>query len=268
MNSKTLDVLQDIRRVGDGFQSSTVSTANGVTYGAHHMFTQVVIAEMAAPGKRLLNLQTVFSWGGVGGEPVDVTVETLQSGRSFTFLTLTYRQGERVLTRAEALLTVDEPDYLCYVDSSTVPTGLPTWVEGQMGDLWPGISYRDPSSSIKEASSWYRIQAPVDNHSVTRGLTALATEMGVLGALAAHDDSGGIRPRQGHVNVLAQNVTLYHLADLREGIVVRAAGRYAGQGRAYGDGTILDLTGRPIGSFSTTAVARGETVESGNTPAT
>ena len=257
--AETLAVLRDIRPVGQGFQCSTVLGPNGVTYGAHHLFTQVVIAEMAAPGKRVLNLSTVFAWGGIGGRPIDVTVETLQSGRSFSFLTLTYRQGDRVLTRAEALLTVDEPDHLSYADAGQPTGSMRDWPEGSMGELWPGISHRNPVASIQDSTSWYRTETPITSPSEARGLMALATEMGVLGTLGAHDQTGAIRPRQGHVNVLAQSIALFEAADVHEGVVVRASARYAGKGRANGDGTIVDTAGRLVGTFSTTAVARGET---------
>ena len=259
LSARTLEVLRDIRRTGEGFQCSTVLGPNGVTFGAHHLFTQVVIAEMAAPGKRVLNLSTVFAWGGRGGEPIDVSVDTLQSGRSFSFLTLTYRQGDRVLTRAEALLTVDEPDHLSYTDAGRPTVDMHEWPVGDMGELWPGISHRNPVASIQDSTSWYHTETPITDPSEARGLMALATEMGVLGTLGAHDQTGAIRPRQGHVNVLAQSIALFEAADLHDGIVVRASARYAGRGRANGDGTIADTAGRLVGTFSTTAVARGNT---------
>ena len=247
--------LRDIQRTDAGFHVNTLVTPHGGIYGAYLMLQQVLIAELVAPGKRVISLQTAFANGGVSGEPCDVSVDVLQSGRSFAFLTLTFRQGELIVTRAEVMLTVDEPDFLTHDNPWPPITRDASWPATPSG-IWPGPASRWPNSSPLELAVQYSIDEPNLDASTTRALSALVTEPAVMAALMSFHE---VPAQAGRVagNVLTQNVTLLRPVDLAAGLLVRSRARYAGAGRVHGEGNLEDATGALIGTFTTTGVLRG-----------
>ncbi|MFA7323967.1 MAG: acyl-CoA thioesterase domain-containing protein [Candidatus Nanopelagicales bacterium] len=249
-----LKVLQSIRTVTGGYEAQTLPTAHGSIFGAYLLFQQVLIAEMAAPGKRVLSIQTVFANGGTSGQPCQISVETLQSGRSFAFITLTFRQGDLVVSRAEVMLTTDEADYLHHRNAGLPPEAVDTWAQTPPG-LWPGAAHRWPGSSIEQLDVRFSL-AEQPSPSVTRALVALASEPAVMASLMGFVDVKAASPGRVPGNVLTQTITLLEPADLVAGMVIRSAPRYAGQGRVHGDGTIMDVSGNLLATFDTTGVLR------------
>lgn len=248
--------LRDIRRTETGFDVNTSVTPHGGIYGAYLMLQQVLIAELYAPGKRVISLQTAFANGGVSGEPCQVTVETLQSGRSFTFLSLTFRQAELIVTRAEVMLTIDEPDFLRH-DNPWGPITRGTDWPATAAGIWPGSARRWPNSDPSEMAVAYSIDEPGLDESTTRALTALVTEPAVMAALMSFNEVPPAQAGRVAGNVLTQSVALLRPVDLSKGLLVRSRARYAGAGRVHGEGNLEDESGALIGTFTTTGVLRG-----------
>ncbi|MDO8731043.1 MAG: thioesterase family protein [Actinomycetota bacterium] len=247
--------LRDIRATDAGFDVNTLVTPHGGIYGAYLMFQQVLIAELVAPGKRVISLQTAFANGGVSGQPCQVTVDTLQSGRSFSFLSLTFRQDDLIVTRAEVMLTIDEPDFLSHDNPwASIPVSK-DWPSTGSG-IWPGGATRWPDSDPTQLAVLYATDEPDLDASTARALTALVTEPAVMAALMSFNQ---VPAQAGRVagNVLTQNVALLRPVDLSLGLLVRSRARYAGQGRVHGEGNLEDESGALIGTFSTTGVLRG-----------
>jgi acyl-CoA thioesterase-2 len=249
-----LDVLMNIRPIAQGYDVQTLPTPHGGIFGAYLLFQQVLIAELAAPGKRVISIQTVFANSGTSGQPCQVTVDTLQHGRSFAFLTVTFRQGDLIVTRAEVMLTVDEADYVHHRNTPPAPDGAANWPEGAMG-LWPGAVHRWPGSSLDELALRFSLdEQPAA--AVARALVALATEPAVMAALSGFMTLKAASPGRMAGNVLTQTITLLEPADLVAGVVVGSTARYAGQGRVHGDGRVLSVDGDLLGTFTTTGVLR------------
>lgn len=250
----TLDVLMDIRPHADGYEAQTTPTPHGGIFGAFLLFQQVLIAERAVPGKRVITIQTVFANSGASGQPCQVSIDTLQNGRSFAFLTLTFRQGDLIVTRAEIMLTVDEADYVHHRNTPPAPAGAREWPEGSMG-LWPGAVDRWPGSSLDELALRFSLAEQPDA-SVSRALVALATEPAVMASLTGFMTLKAASPGRMAGNVLTQTITLLEPADLVAGVIVGSTARYAGQGRVHGDGRVLSVDGDLLGTFTTTGVLR------------
>jgi acyl-CoA thioesterase II len=119
--------LAALREVDGGFEADTLPNWMGSLSGAQLMFQQVVAAERIAPDKRVLSLHTIFANGGRSGEPVSIEIETMQSGRSFSSLAITFRQQHLVISRALALMTVEEDDYLRHQVPAPATTNWADW---------------------------------------------------------------------------------------------------------------------------------------------
>ncbi|SEP04917.1 acyl-CoA thioesterase domain-containing protein [Trujillonella endophytica] len=247
--------LLDLRPRERGFTVDTLPTDHGAILGAHELLQQVLAAERAAPGKRVLSLHTVFSSGGRSGEPVDIAVETTQSGRSFAGVTLTLTQGPLLISRAVVLLTADEPDTLHHRAPGPRPAPPDDWTEIDWG-LWPGRTWQRAPGESGEVAQRLATEGLAGDPGVERGLIAMSTEALVMSALITRLE-GGFAFRQGSSNVLAQSVTFLEPVDGAEALVVTAVPTYAGRGRAHGTGTVTDDDGRLLATFQTTGVLRG-----------
>jgi len=250
-----LDDLSQISTTPTGFEVSTLSSPTSGVLGAHLVFQQVVLAERAAPGRRVLELQTSFLHGGFPGERAIVEIVTLREGRSFCFLELTMRQRDTVTCRSEVLLTIDEADFLRCQARDADPVDVSTW-KPSFG-MAP-VSYRlDPASDQRHRTFALTSDDAVDP-ATTRAILAMAAEPEVHLALFGADAEGTceVPLASQSSSVLKQNVTLLEPADLVEGVIVRVTADYAGLGRSHGHGEMTDCSGRLLATFSTTGVLR------------
>ena len=251
---EAIEVLQEVRPSGDGYNCTTLKTPHGGIFGAYQLFQIVIAAELEIPDKRVLSIQTVFANGGSSGDPAQITIDTLQNGRSFAFLTITFKQRDVVISRHEVMLTVDEADFLRHRNAGAPPTQMSQWEELQSG-LWPQVAHRDPQSSIEQLSIRYQLPAQ-PSPTITRAMLALVSEPAVMASLSTYSDIPASSPGRVPGNVLAQTITLLEPADLVSGVVLRTTTQYAGQGRVHGNGTMVDVHGNLLATYSTTGVLR------------
>jgi acyl-CoA thioesterase-2 len=252
--SENLAILSNIRQIDGEYEVATTPTPHGGIFGAYQLFQLVLVAELAAPGKRVISVQTVFANGGESGKPARIKVETLQNGRSFAFLTLTYFQGDVVISRNEIMLTVDEDDFLHHRNPGAPPVDLPSWELTQPG-MWPGQARHWQGSGAEVASLHYRLDEQ-PSATMTRALLALVTEPAVMASMREFNVMPEASAGRMAGNVLVQTITLLEPADLVAGIVLRSTTRYVGQGRIHGEGNIVDVTGQLLATYSTTGVLR------------
>lgn len=251
---EAIAVSQNLRAIEGGFECDTLKTPHGGIFGAYQLFQIVLAAELVVPDKRVFSIQTVFAHGGVSGEPAQITIETLQNGRSFTFLTVTYHQGDTIISRHEVMLTIDESDFLNHRNAGTPPSDVSQWEELQSG-LWPKVAHRDPQSNIQELAVHYQLDAQ-PAPTVTRALLALVSEPAIMASINTYSDIPASSPGRVPGNVLAQTITLLEPANLVSGVILRSTTAYAGQGRVHGRGNMVDVDGNLLATYSTTGVLR------------
>jgi acyl-CoA thioesterase-2 len=254
----TLSALLEMatfRERGGQLEADTAATAHGAIFGAYTMFQQVLAAERALPGKRVISLQTLFANGGVSGQPVQIDVDVLQQGRSFGCVSVTLRQQALVISRAEVLLTSDEDDYLRLQAPAAEPIDSTGWPERGAG-LWPGRTRRDPSSGVEVMTLALQLDEPLVDPGLTRALVALATEPEVMNTLLEYGDVTPSADGRMPANVLTTTVTLLEPADLTQPLILRANPTYAGQGRAHGGGQVLAPAGQLLATYTSTGVLR------------
>jgi acyl-CoA thioesterase-2 len=248
--------LTDLRETQAGFQAETFETPHGAIFGAHLLLQQVLAAERVAPGKRTLSLQTIFANGGRSGEPVDIDVQVMQQGRSFSCVSLAFRQFDVVITRALALLTSDEDDYLRHERPRAALDPDPSgWPEGPPGQ-WPGATQLSPASGPDRVSLRLQLDEPVTDPSLARALVALSTEAQVMRVLLDLGGGSTSAPNRVPANVLTQTLTFVEPIDVNAAFVLNVFPSYAGHGRVHGAGEVLDDAGSLLATFSSTGVLR------------
>jgi acyl-CoA thioesterase-2 len=250
-----IDDLSQFSTTASGFEIPTLPSPTMGVLGAHLVFQQMLLAEQAAPDRRVLELQTTFLHNGFPGEPAAVKIVTLREGRSFCFLELTIEQRAVLTCRSEILLTVDEADFLRGQARGGERLDLSTW-QPSFG-MAPVSYFLDPGSDRRHRRFALMSDDAVDP-TTTRAILAMAAEPEVHLALFGADAEGGSEvPFDSQASaVLKQNVTLLEPADLAEGVVVHVTADYAGLGRSHGHGEMTDCNGRLLATFSTTGMLR------------
>jgi acyl-CoA thioesterase len=230
----------------------SVPSGHGGVLGAQLLGQQVRLAERLVPGKRVQSLQTLFVRAGQADRDMTVDVEHLQSGRSFASLTLTFRQGDVLVSRASALLTTDEPDFLRRV--LTAPP-LPEGAVPVRRALLPWEALAVPTVDAADLDLLLRAPAVGDDPSLWRALVAFTSEVPAVQQVV---DGLGVAVPDARLPgaVLSQTLTFLEPLDVRDWHRVRVVVPYVGAGRLLARGEVFDASGHLAVTFATSGLLR------------
>lgn len=247
-----LPALLAVLDVHPGEPVQSVPSGHGGVLGAQLLGQQVRLAERLAPGKRVQSLQTLFLRPGDAGLPMTVDVEHLQSGRSFASLTLTFRQGDVLVSRANALLTALEPDFLRRV--ATAPP-LPGRMTPVRRALLPWDARAVPTDDPADLDLLLRVAGVGDDPSLWRALLAYTSEVPAVQQVV---DGLGVRVPDARLPgaVLSQTLTFLEPLDVRAWHRVRVVVPWVGAGRLLGRGEVFDADGSLAVTFATSGLLR------------
>ena len=258
----TIDVLLAslaLEPTGPGtFTAPNVPFGGATVFGGQLMAQTVIAALAGQDGKTVKTIQIVFARSAAADAPVEITVEPMQSGRSFASSTVTISQGDRLCTRALVLLTAGEPDLIRHAqpttatstpETSTPGAHLPGAWEVLIGD---GVDVNDPDLvGPAELDVWTRFVGAPDDPATDQALLALATDGFLIGtAMRPH---AGVGQAQAHVTlttgVISHTLTFHEPCPARDWMLLANRSPYAGHGRAYGRADVFDRAGRLVASF-------------------
>lgn len=244
--------LLEVLDVEPGRPVDSVPSGHGGVLGAQLLAQQVRLAERLVPGKRLQSLQTLFVRPGSAEQPMSVDVEQLQAGRSFASLTLTFRQGDVLVSRASALLTVDEPDFLRRVVRAPVPVDSGTPVRRA---LLPWEARALPLADPADFDVLLRAPGVPGDPSLARALLAWTSEVPAVQQVV---DGLGVRVPGSRLPgaVLSQTLTFLEPVDVRDWHRVRVVVPHVGRGRLLGRGEVFDAAGGLAVTFATSGLLR------------
>jgi acyl-CoA thioesterase len=253
----------DLQPAGEGrFRASHHDEGHGVVFGGQLLAQSLLAAARTVPGKQVLSLHNVFARGASPGEPLDVAVDVLQSGRAFASASVTTSQGDRLCTRATVLLHAADDDLIRH--ATPMPDVAPpaAGAAGAVGRWWDvevvdGVDVNDPDAvGPAELRVWTRFPgagAPPagEDPAVHQALLAYASDGFLIGtAMRPH---AGVGQSMAHVSisttVLSQTITFHEPFDATEWLLVDHRSTYAGRGRSYGSAEVFSADGRLVASF-------------------
>ena len=138
-----------------------------VVFGGQLMAQMIMAAVADGDAKYVKSFHTIFSRAGTYHEPIQLHVESFHSGRSWASKLISGWQGERLLTRAMALLTSDEPDLIAHQIDPPEGVSKPDSGEPASGIVFPGGQARTatlPSETVDGVPAlcfWTRMPGPV-----------------------------------------------------------------------------------------------------------
>jgi acyl-CoA thioesterase len=233
-------------------------SGHAVVFGGQLLAQSIVAGSAGHDGKQVKTIHTVFARAASPDAPVEITVEPVQSGRTFASSTVTIAQGERVCTRSLLLLHAGEPDFIRHADVApeiAPPPDAAAAVDGDDGwevQIVGDVDVSDPDLvGPPDLDAWTRfVGAPADP-TVDQALLAFATDGFLIGAsMRPH---AGVGQAQAHrtvsTGVISHTLTFHEPVAAREWMLLSQHGTYAGHGRCYGRANVFRADGALAASF-------------------
>lgn len=252
MDALTLEPVE-----ADRYRASNVRVGE-VVFGGQLLAQSIVAGLTGQGGKTVKTVHTVFARGASPDTPVDITVETMHSGRSFASSAVTISQHDRMCARSIVLLTADEPDLIRHADTpTTASTPETSTVVDHTPGAWEvrvvgGVDVSDPDAvGPAELDVWTRFVGAPDDATVNQALVAFATDGFLIGA--AMRPHRGIGQAQAHVTiatgVISHTLTFHEPCAAAEWLLLSHRSPYAGRGRSYGRADVFRVDGQLVASF-------------------
>lgn len=242
------------------FTGGHAEMGHAVVFGGQLLGQSIVAAAAGHEGKRVKTIHTVFARGAAPGDPLQITVEPIHTGRAFASSTVTIAQGERICTRSLVLLSADEDDFIRHADPEpSVPPPSATDADEWQVHIAGGVDIADPDAvGPPDLAVWTRFGGAPDDPLIDQALLAFSTDGFLIGtAMRPH---AGVGQAQAHVTlstgVVSHTLTFHEPAPAAEWLLLNHHSTYAGRGRAYGRADVFGAGGSLVASFVQDAMIR------------
>ena len=241
-------------------------TARNVVEGGQLLGQAIAAAAKTTPGQRVVSASMIFAKAATFDAPIDVTVEVLRSGRTFSTLEARIEQGGGL--RSAALLLMDAgaddvirasaamPDVAGPNDSVPYDFGL----TGREIRVVDGAYDLDPQRvGPPEIYAWIRFRdAPTESYLHTALLSQAMTHWTIASALLPHE---GFGEANAHVTlstgIMQISATFHQEVDATDWHLYANEAIHAGAGLAGGTGRVFRQDGQLVASYTVLAMVRG-----------
>jgi acyl-CoA thioesterase-2 len=260
--------LIDLEPAGDGRFTAPAygDTERDVVEGGQLLADAIVAASKAVPGQRVTSASMIFSKAASFTAPLDVDVDVLRGGR--TFSTVEVRVSQHGSLRGAALLLTDAgvPDLIHHA----VPMpDVPGPEEAELHDfrvtgreirVVGGMYSGDPDKlGAPELHVWTRFRrAPAQAYLHQALLAQSTTHWTIAAAMLPHPGYG---EAAAHVTlstgIMQTTVAFHDEVDVTEWLLYSNPAIWAGRGLCQGEGRVHTRDGRLVASYSVQAMVRG-----------
>ncbi|MET0727803.1 MAG: acyl-CoA thioesterase domain-containing protein [Acidimicrobiales bacterium] len=265
--SHLIDML-DVRPDGDRRYASVTGNdpRRPVVEGSQLLAQAIVAAGRHAPGRRAVSAHMIFLRAADGGQPLELDLEELSAGRTFTALSVDVGQGGRRCARGAVLLDVTAPDTVRHAAPPPPVAGpydsqaYDMSVTGRDVRIVDGAYTDDPEAPVGPPvlDAWVRFRTVPEDPYLHAGLLVQFTgHLSIAAALRPHT---GIGQRQAHrtLSTAINAIGLSLHADVRADRWMRYHHRstFAGDGMTHAVCSVTDEAGALLASFSVDAMVR------------
>jgi acyl-CoA thioesterase II len=237
---------------------SVPSELRPVVFGGQLMGQMIVAAAASLPGKTVRSLHAIFARAGTVSEPVDLEVDVMHSGRALGSVSVTARQGARLLSRGLLLLDAGEPDLIRHSelkpavagpDDTEPPKGPEEGAEVRIVD---GVDLMTPEvTGPPELYVWTRFSHAPDDQAVHQALVSWYTDPFLIAsAMRPHD---GVGQAMAHdtisTGVITHTLSFHEPVDATGWLLMANRSIFAGHGRTYGMGQVFTEDGQQVASY-------------------
>jgi acyl-CoA thioesterase II len=262
-----IDIL-NVRPDGDRRYVGVVrgDSQRAVVDGSQLLAQAIVAAGRHAPRRRAVSAHMVFLRAADAGQPLQLDLDELSAGRTFTTLAVGVSQGGRRCAAGTLLLDATAPDVIRHsVDAPAVAgpydsTPYDMSVTGRDIRVVDDAYTDDPDAPVgpPDLDAWVRFHDVPDDPYLHAGLLAQFT--GHLSIAAAMRSHAGIGQRDAHrtLSTAINAIALSLHADVRadQWMLYHHTSTFAGDGMTHAECRVHDEGGGLLASFSVDAMVR------------
>ncbi len=233
--------------------------------GSQILGQAIVAARRAESDRFVKSAHLVFARPASIEAPVELRLETIASGRSFSSVGVKAVQGERLCAQGVVLLDTDAPDCIRHDPSLPLVSGPEdaSPLAGAVGDrelrLAEGEDFADPAAvGPARLPLWVRHARAPDDPAIRQALVAdLCGPFTIGTAMRPH---AGFGQAQAHrtlsTGVLSLTVRFHASSTLDGWLLYDHDALHAGRGLCDGKGRVFEQAGRLVASFEQEALLR------------
>jgi len=269
-DARDLLALIDVEAAGPGrfVGAPWPKTRRNVVEGGQLLAQAIVAASKTIPNQRVTSATMIFSKAASFDDPLDVGVEVVRGGRTFSTVEVRIGQAEQLRSIGVLLMDASAPDV---VRGAAAMPDLPGPLEAVPLDM--GVTGRelrvvdgayDPDPDRvgpPEIHTWVRFRdAPAEPYLHAALLAQSTTHWTIAAALRPH---AGFGERDAHVTlstgIMTCSLALLDEVDVSDWLLYANPAVYAGRGLAQGEGRVFTADGRLVATYSVQAMIRGFT---------
>jgi len=268
-DAEDLLAILDVEALGDGRFRGPVRGYNGrrpVVEGSQILGQTVVAAGRHRPGTRVVSAHMVFFRAADARRPLDVRIEELHGGRTFTTVAARVHQDGRSCAAGTLLLDVTADDVVRHAAPAPAVPGpydsepYDMAVTGRDLRVVDGAYTGDPDAPAGPPvlDTWVRFRRMADDAPLHAGLLAQFTgHMPIAAALRPHP---GVGQDEAHrtMSTAINAIALSFHADVRADrwMLYHHESTFAGDGMTHAECRVHDEGGRLLASFTVDAMVR------------
>ena len=243
-------------------------TQRNVVEGGQLLGQAIVAASKTIPSQRVTSATMIFSKAASFDDPLDVAVEVVRGGRTFSTVEVRIAQADQLRSIGVLLMDAGAPDVVRKAaDMPDVPgpaeaVPLDMGVTGRQLRVVDGAYDPDPDRiGPPEIYTWARFRdAPAEPYLHAALLAQSTTHWTIAAALRPH---AGFGERDAHVTlstgIMSAHIALLDDVDVTQWLLYANPAVYAGRGLAQGEGRVFTQDGRLVATYSVQAMIRGFT---------
>jgi acyl-CoA thioesterase II len=241
-------------------------TRRNVVEGGQLLGQAIVAASKAIPSQRVTSASVIFSKAASFDEPLDLSVEVLRGGRTFSTVEVRVAQGGQLRSAGLLLMDAGSPDVITGAVAMPDVPGPDAAEPLDMGVT--GRELRVVDGAYDPAPDrlgppvlyvWARFRdAPEAPYLHAALLAQSTTHWTIAAAMRPHAGFGEARA---HVDlstgIMSTGIAFHDDADVTEWLLYANPAIYAGRGLAQGEGRVFTRDGRLVASYTVQAMIRG-----------
>jgi acyl-CoA thioesterase-2 len=239
--------------------------SRNVVEGGQLLAQAIVAASKAIPDQRVTSAFITFSKAASFDDPIDLVVEPLRRGRTFSTVAVRAEQNGTLMSPSLLLMGSDAPDTLRdTVAMPDVPGPYESepynmWVTGRALRIVDGAYSPDPDRiGPPVIYAWMRFRDNPDEPYLRSALIAQATTHWTIGA--AMRPHAGFGEADAHVTlstgIMSTAISFHDDAPIDQWLLYVNPAIWAGRGLTQGDGRIFTQGGVLLASYSVQAMIR------------
>lgn len=240
--------------------------SRNVVEGGQMLAQAIVAASKTVPHQRVTSAYMIFSKAAAFDTPLDLNVEVLRPGRTFSTVEVRVEQDDALRSTGLLLLDAGADDVIRGaaampdVPSPYEAEPLDMRVSGRDLRIVDGAYSPDPDRvGPPEIYAWVRFRdAPPEPYLHTALLAQSTTHWTIAAAMRPHP---GFGEADAHVTlstgIMSVAIAFHDDVDVTGWLLYANPALYAGRGLAQGEGHVFTQDGRLVASYSVQAMIRG-----------